>query len=89
MVLTWKRVECPLQVGSEVLPQVEEFVYLRVSFMSEGRMEQEIDRRLSSAPAVMGILYWSVVVKRELSQKVRLCVHRLIFVPTLSDGLKL
>ncbi|KAI3365768.1 hypothetical protein L3Q82_000703 [Scortum barcoo] len=32
MVLDWKRVACPLQVGGEVLPQVEEFKYLGVLF---------------------------------------------------------
>ncbi|KAI3363688.1 hypothetical protein L3Q82_001312 [Scortum barcoo] len=34
-----KRVACPLRVGGEVLPQVEEFKYLRVLFTSEGKME--------------------------------------------------
>ncbi|KAI3369502.1 hypothetical protein L3Q82_007717 [Scortum barcoo] len=29
MVLDRKRVACPLRVGGEVLPQVEEFKYLR------------------------------------------------------------
>uniref|UniRef100_A0A6Q2ZQA7 54 kDa nucleoporin n=1 Tax=Esox lucius TaxID=8010 RepID=A0A6Q2ZQA7_ESOLU len=32
MVLSWKRVACPLQVGGECLPQVEEFKYLGVLF---------------------------------------------------------
>ena len=36
MVLSWKRVECRLQVGSEVIPQVEEFKYLEVLFTSDG-----------------------------------------------------
>uniref|UniRef100_A0A674MGB6 Reverse transcriptase domain-containing protein n=1 Tax=Takifugu rubripes TaxID=31033 RepID=A0A674MGB6_TAKRU len=45
MVLNWKKVECLLRVKEEILPQVEEFKYLGVLFMSEGRMEQEIDRR--------------------------------------------
>ncbi|KAI3370903.1 hypothetical protein L3Q82_007412 [Scortum barcoo] len=44
MVLDRKRVACPLQVGGEVLPQVEEFKYLGVLFTSEGKMEREIDR---------------------------------------------
>ena len=44
MVLNQKRVECTLRVGDEILPQVEEFKYLRVLFTSEGRMEREIDR---------------------------------------------
>ncbi|KAI3354761.1 hypothetical protein L3Q82_004590 [Scortum barcoo] len=38
MVLDRKRVACPLRVGGEVLPQVEEFKYLGVLFTSEGKM---------------------------------------------------
>ncbi|KAI3367665.1 hypothetical protein L3Q82_026507 [Scortum barcoo] len=53
MVLDRKRVACPLQVGGEVLPQVEEFKYLRVLFTSEGKIEREIDRRIGAASAVM------------------------------------
>ncbi|KAI3362744.1 hypothetical protein L3Q82_001808 [Scortum barcoo] len=41
MVLDRKRVACPLRVGGEVLPQVEEFKYLGVLFTSEGKMERE------------------------------------------------
>ncbi|KAI3369149.1 hypothetical protein L3Q82_026109 [Scortum barcoo] len=48
-----KRVACPLRVGGEVLPQVEEFKYLGVLFTSEGKMEREIDRRIGAASAVM------------------------------------
>ncbi|KAI3376638.1 hypothetical protein L3Q82_017071 [Scortum barcoo] len=53
MVLDRKRVACPLQVGGEVLPQVEEFKYLGVLFTSEGKIEREIDRRIGAASAVM------------------------------------
>ncbi|KAK7925725.1 hypothetical protein WMY93_008035 [Mugilogobius chulae] len=67
MVLDRKKVPCPLQVGGEPLPQVEE--YLGVLFTSEGRMEREIDRRIGTASAVMQSLYRTVVVKKELSRK--------------------
>lgn len=53
MVLDRKKVVCPLRVGGEILPQVEEFKYLGVLFTSEGRMEREIDRRIGAASAVM------------------------------------
>lgn len=43
--------KCPFQVREELLPQVEEFRYLRVLFTNEGRV----------------VLYRSVVVKREQS----------------------
>ncbi|XDV31537.1 hypothetical protein PO909_002528 [Leuciscus waleckii] len=86
MVLSRKRVVCPLQVGGEFLPQVEEFKYLGVLFTSEGRMEREIDRRIGAASAVMQSLYRSVVVKKELSRKAKLSIYQSIYVPTLTYG---
>ncbi|TWW80238.1 Olfactory receptor-like protein COR2 [Takifugu flavidus] len=61
MVLARKKVECLLRVGEEVLPQVEEFKYLGILFMSEGRMEREIDRRIGAASVVMRSLNRSAV----------------------------
>ncbi|KAK7944758.1 hypothetical protein WMY93_000486 [Mugilogobius chulae] len=86
MVLDRKKVPCPLQVGGESLPQVEEFKYLGVLFTSEGRMEREIDRRIGAASAVMQSLYRTVVVKKELSRKAKLSIYRSIYVPTLTYG---
>ncbi|TWW57289.1 1-phosphatidylinositol 4,5-bisphosphate phosphodiesterase delta-3-A [Takifugu flavidus] len=57
MVLNRKKVECLFRVKEEILPQVEEFKYLRVLFTSEGRMEQEIDRQIGVASAVMRTLH--------------------------------
>ena len=86
MVLDRKKVVCPLRVGGEVLPQVEEFKYLGVLFTSGGKMEREIDRRIGAASAVMRSLYRSVVVKKELSRKARLSIYQSIYVPTLTYG---
>ena len=61
MVLDRKKVACPLRVGGEFLPHVEEFKYLGVLLTSEGRTEHEIDRRIGAAAAVMRSLYRSVV----------------------------
>ncbi|KAK3528856.1 hypothetical protein QTP70_011737 [Hemibagrus guttatus] len=86
MVLDRKKVACTLQVGGEVLPQVEQFKYLGVLFTSEGRMDREIDRRIGAAAAVMRSMYRSVVVKMELSQTARLSIYQSIYVPTLTYG---
>ncbi|KAK3549788.1 hypothetical protein QTP86_008027 [Hemibagrus guttatus] len=85
MVLDRKKVACTLQVGGEVLPQVEEFKYLGVLFTSEGRMDREIDRRTAAA-AVMRSMYRSVVGKKELSRKAKLSIYQSIYVPTLTYG---
>ncbi|TWW63118.1 hypothetical protein D4764_03G0001260 [Takifugu flavidus] len=86
MILNRKKVECLLRVKEEILPQVEEFKYLRVLFTSEGRMEQEIDRRIGAVSAVIRTQHQSVVMKRELSQKAKLSIYRSIFVPIFTDG---
>ncbi|TWW56226.1 hypothetical protein D4764_08G0002130, partial [Takifugu flavidus] len=66
MVLNRKKVACLLRVKEEILPQVEEFKYLGVLFTSEGRLEQEINRWIGAASAVMQTLHRSVLVKRVL-----------------------
>ncbi|KAK3555889.1 hypothetical protein QTP86_029801, partial [Hemibagrus guttatus] len=86
MVLDQKKVACTLQVGGEVLPQVEQFKYFGVLFTSEGRMDREIDRRIGAAAAVMWSMYRSVVVKKELTRKVKLSIYQSIYVPTLTYG---
>ncbi|XP_042604086.1 uncharacterized protein LOC122141275 [Cyprinus carpio] len=86
MVLSRKRVACPLQVGGDLLPQVEEFKYLGVLFMSEGRMERENDSRIGAASALMRLMYLPVVVKKELSCKLKLSIYLSIYVPTLTYG---
>ncbi|KAK3561115.1 hypothetical protein QTP86_028310, partial [Hemibagrus guttatus] len=86
MVLDRKKVACTLQVGGEVLPQVEEFKYLGVLFTSEGRMDRKIDSRLGAAAAVMRSMYRSVVVKKELSRKAKRSIYQSIYVPTLTYG---
>ncbi|KAK3569663.1 hypothetical protein QTP86_002629 [Hemibagrus guttatus] len=86
MVLNRKKVVCTLQVGGEVLPQVEDFKYLGVLFTSEGRMDREIDRRIGAAAAVMRSMYRSVVMKKELSWKAKLLIYQSIYVPTLTYG---
>ncbi len=75
---------CPLQVGGEFLPQVEEFKYLGVLFTSKGSMERVIDRWIGAASAVMRSMYRSVVVKKEMSCKAKLSIYRSIYVPTLT-----
>ncbi len=82
MVLSWKT--CPLLLREELLPQKEEFKYLRILFKSEGKMEREIDRWTASA--VMWTLNRSVVVKRELSRKAKLSIYQSIYIPTLTYG---
>ncbi|KAF7652090.1 hypothetical protein LDENG_00101950 [Lucifuga dentata] len=49
-------------------------------------MEREIDRWIGAATEVLRMLYRTIVVKRELSQKVRLSICQSIYVPILTYG---
>ena len=66
--------------------QMKESKHLGVLFTTEETMEQEIDRQIPAASAVMRTLHWSIVVKRELSWKAKFSIYRSIFVPTLTYG---
>lgn len=62
--LCWKTPDCSLCIGSELLPQAKEFKYLGVLFMSEGKMEHEMDRQIGAASAVMWPVYRTILMKR-------------------------
>ncbi len=50
-------------------------------------MEHEINRWTGAASAVMQALYWTMVVKREMSQKAKLSItSQSIYIPALTCG---
>ena len=61
--------QCVLQVNGTTLKQVEKFKYLGVTFMSDGRQDEELDTQNSKANAVMQALPYSVVMNQELLKK--------------------
>lgn len=72
VVLSWKRMDCLLWVGSELLPKVEQFKYLLVLLKSEGRLKHKIDRWIGAVAALMRSFYRAIMVKKELSLKAKL-----------------
>ena len=48
----------------------------RVLFTSEGKLEEEINRQIGAALAVMLTLKLSVLMKKELRQKANLSIYR-------------
>ncbi|XP_030576896.1 protein NLRC3-like, partial [Archocentrus centrarchus] len=71
-ILSRRRVESPLQLRDKLLAQVEESNYLGVLFMSHGRREREIDKWIWAVSAVMRMLHWAIMLKKELSTKGKL-----------------
>ena len=50
---------------------MEKLKYLVVTFMSDGRQDEELDTRIGKASAVMRALHYSIVMKRKLSKKAK------------------
>lgn len=81
------------QVPSKKPPSVEWTVW-RVVELYSGRVsrhlalwgEQKTDRWTRAMSAVMWTLYWSVVVKRELSVKAKLSIYWSFYIPAFSCG---
>ena len=42
---------------------MEEFKYLRVLFMNDGKLNRERDIQIGSSSAVMRVMHWSIEVK--------------------------
>lgn len=61
--------------------QAEEFKYLWVSFPRE-----EVDRKFGAASVVLQALFWTTVVKRELSWKTNLLIYQPILKQALFAG---
>ena len=51
-----KKMECSLRVVDESLPLVEEFWVSGILFMSDGRLEREMDRWIGALSAVMRVM---------------------------------
>ena len=78
--------QCAIEVNVATLMQVEKFKYLGVAVTSDGRQDEELDNRIRKASAVMKALHCSVVMKRELSKKVKLSIFKAVFVPIFTYG---
>ena len=83
MCLSSHSVRYSFQTNGVNLQQTEKFKYLRVTFSSDGRQDNELDTCIGKANAVMRQLYRSVLLKRELCTKAKLFVFRSVFVRIL------
>ena len=66
MVPKRNKAKCTHRVMDESLTQAEEFKYFGALFMSDGKLEQGMDRWIGALSEVMRGLLRSHVVKREL-----------------------
>lgn len=55
---------------------MEEFKYLRILFTNEGKMKRENNGTIGTESAVIQAVYRFIVVKRELSQNVKLLIYQ-------------
>lgn len=52
--------------------------------MSDGKMEWEMDKQFGVESGVIQALYWTVMVEKELSHKMKLSIYCSVYVLTLT-----
>ena len=57
--------------------------FVGVAITSDGRLDDELDFRVDKDSAVMQALHYSVVIKRELLNKAKRSIFKIVFVPIL------
>ena len=65
---------------------LEKFLGVGVAFTSDGRQGNELDTRIGKDCAVMRVLHYSVIIKRELSKKAKLLIFKTAIVPILTHA---
>ena len=68
------------------IEQVSQFTYLGTIFSENGRLDTEIDSRISKAGSVGSQLNRFIWNKKEVSQKTKLAVYNSVFNPILTYG---
>ena len=74
-----------MSVSNEILEQVTECDYLGCMFSNDGRMDREIDRRVSAGCKVLGAM-GKFTRNVNLSVATKLAVFKGVLVPTLMYG---
>jgi len=85
IIFPHKLSQCTLQVSGNTLQQVDKFKCLGLVSTSDGKLNKEIDARVSEASAVLRELHRSVLKKRELSNTAKLYL-KLFFISILNYG---
>lgn len=77
----------PLTKGSFLLPKAKMLKYLRILYTIHGNAEREMDRWFCGAyQQYCRLCTWIVVMKRELSWKLKIAIYQSIYVSTLTNG---
>ncbi|VDP49333.1 unnamed protein product [Soboliphyme baturini] len=75
-----------MRINGEAVEQVEKLKYLGMVFTSDGKLEEEMDRRIGIASGVLRELARPVVANAELRLKTKLSIFKSILIPILTYG---
>lgn len=86
MKISKKGGEIKCKIDQEGIEQVASFTYLGCIISEDGKLDNELESRISKANAVSCQLRNTLFNKKEVSTKTKLSVHRAIFRPILMYG---
>ena len=77
--------ECNIQVDGERVKNVKETLYLAVKLSEDGKLENEVERRIGMTMQAVGSMK-TVYESREISREAKVAVFKSVAVPTLTYG---
>ena len=86
MKVARKSGECEERIGDQIIEQVEDIKYLGTMISSDGRMEKEVEVRITSATRMVGGMSEMVLRRKELSKSMKLKVVNVTMVSSLLYG---
>jgi hypothetical protein len=73
-----------IKIGKQQIEQVETFKYLGVQINQEGRIDKEINTRITSSSKLFNAIKSGFLSHREITEKTKLSVYKSTFSPILS-----
>ena len=86
MKAAMKSEDWEVEIGEEVIDQVDEMKHLGVINSSDGRMKKEVEAKIWSATRVIEGMNKTVLKRKELSRSTKLKVVNATMIPTLLYG---
>ena len=81
-----RRKDFQCTIGTEVLEQVKEFVYLGCIFSEDGSLTREFEERKRKGNIVCAQLRSAIFRKKEVSRQTKLSIYKAVYRPTILFG---
>lgn len=84
MLISAKSIKHKIELEGTRLQQVDNFKYLGSVVNKDGKIDQELNSRITAASCLFNSIKWIFLNKREVAKQTKIAVYKSTYVPTLS-----